>query len=193
MLNRKSLLAAGLLIALAVPAFAQTKIAVASPAKIFGDLQETKDIVAKMDADIAAFKTEVGVRQQKIVDMQRSRDDLKSDSPQYAEADTKLNDEKAAFDTWGKSQQANIQRRQKEMTRRLFDKIVTVVNEVAKEKGFDLVITKSDPEIPQNLENVPLNALQDMLIRRNVLFAKPELDLTAEVTTRLDAKYKEGK
>src|SRR3954470_11290515 len=64
-----------------------TNIAVVNPAKAFNDMQETKDLKQKLDAERVAFENEAKARQQKVNDLRSQRDLLKSDSPQYGELD----------------------------------------------------------------------------------------------------------
>lgn len=188
---RTPLAAAALLLGLAVPAMAQSKIAVVNPTRVFSEIQESKDVGAKMDAEVAAFQQEANVRREKIVALTKARDELKSDSPQYDEKNRELLDTQAAAETWAKTTQVNIQRRQKDTTRRIYDLIVKTTEEVAKEKGFDLVIAQFSPELPPNLDNLSLQQLQQLLVGRNLMFVNPSIDLSNEVIARIDAKYRE--
>ena len=185
-------LAALMLAAAASPAAAQSKIAVANPAKIFNDLQEVKDIGEKINADSKSFVDEVNVRRKKIDDLTATRDSLKSDSPQWDDLNKQISSAKAELQTWGQTTQDDMQRRQKETMRRIYDKIVTTIGVIATEKGFDMVLSEQNPEVPDNLDKIRLDALQGMLLNRNILFIKPEMNISAEVTTRLDADYKAG-
>jgi len=53
---------------------------------------------------------------------------------------------------------------------------------IAKEKGLDLVLERTEPEFP-----VPSDELMSTLYTHKVLYSGGCVDLTAEVTTRLDA------
>jgi Skp family chaperone for outer membrane proteins len=53
---------------------------------------------------------------------------------------------------------------------------------IAKEKGLDLVLERTEPEFP-----VPSDELMSTLYTHKVLYAGGCLDLTSEVTTRMDA------
>src|SRR4051812_25374931 len=117
---------AGIALAIgAATAHAQdAKIAVCNPARVFGDMQETKDLKASLESQRKQIETEVAQRQQKVKDLQAARDLLKADSPQYQKADQDFMQEAIQFDTWSKITQAQLQGQQKTQMKNLFDKIV---------------------------------------------------------------------
>src|ERR1700761_3755647 len=66
------------------------KIAVANPAKIFNELQETKDLKAKMDDDGKTLQATDADKRQKLKDLQAQRDTLKEGTPQYDDLNKQL-------------------------------------------------------------------------------------------------------
>ena len=96
------------------------KIAVCNPARVFGDMQETKDLKQKLENDRKQIEGEVQQRQQKVKDLQAARDLLKPDSAQYQDADQKFMQEAIQFDTWSKITQAQLQGQQKAQMKNLF-------------------------------------------------------------------------
>ncbi len=69
-------------------------------------------------------------------------------------------------------------------TEDLYKEILQVVNEVAVEKGIDLVIESDDVEFPLPSSEELMMALR----MHKLLYAKGKIDLTPEVIKRLDAK-----
>src|SRR5438552_11361787 len=84
------------------------KVAVCSPARVFGDMQETKDLKQKLESDTKSIQAEANARNQKVKDLQAQRDLLKPDSPQYAKADQDFMQEAIQFDTWQKIAAAQL-------------------------------------------------------------------------------------
>ena len=166
------------------------KIAVCNPARVFGDMQETKDLKQKLENDRKTIEGEVQQRQQKVKDLQAARDLLKPDSAQYQDADQKFMQEAIQFDTWSKITQAQLQGRQKAQMKALFDKIVAATSEVAQQKGLDLVLADQRPDLPENLAAINVDQLRAILNGRNVLFSTDKVDITQAVVAALDAKYK---
>jgi outer membrane protein len=195
-MRRIALVIALLLAATAVTARAQDsgspKIAIVNPARVFAEMQETKDLKAKLEQEQAALKSEVQSRQQKVRDLQAARDLLKADSAQYQEADKAFMKEAIEFDTWSKITQAQLQGNQKQQMKILFDKIVTATQEVATARAIDLVLADQRPDLPENLAAINVEQLRGILNQRNVLHATAKVDLSQEVIAKLDEKYKAG-
>jgi len=188
-------LLAGLVLA-ALPADAQetgsNKIAVVNPARVFAEMQETKDLRAKLEQQRATIEAELKARQAKVKDLQAARDLLKNDSPQYQEADKAFMKEAIEFDTWSKITQAQLQGEQKQQMKTLFDKIVSATQEVATAQAIDLVLADQRPDLPENLGQISVDQLRTILNQRNVLHASEKVDLTDEVIAKVDEKYRAG-
>jgi len=168
------------------------KIAVCNPARVFGDMQETKDLKASLESQRKQIEGEVQQRQEKVKGLQAARDLLKADSPQYQKADQDFMQEAIQFDTWSKITQAQLQGQQKTQMKNLFDKIVAATTAVAQQKGLDLVLADQRPDLPENLGQISVDQLRAILNGRNVLFSTEKVDITQAVIAELDAKYKAG-
>ena len=96
------------------------------------------------------------------------------------------------YEVWGRMIQAEVQQDQKRQLLSIFNRITNAVSEVATAKGIDLVITDQRPEIPENLDAVNVDQLRALINSRNVLFYKPQIDISADVVAALNAKYEKG-
>ncbi|HEX8342241.1 MAG TPA: OmpH family outer membrane protein [Tepidisphaeraceae bacterium] len=181
-----------LLCLLAVPASAQTKIAVANPIKILNGLQETKDLNEKMKTDQTAVETEAKERVAKIKAIQDQRDQLKPDAPQWAELNKQFVQARNEAQTWQQTTQQELARKFRDQAMRMNEKITKDIADVAKAKGFDMVLAEQNPELsPEQLAGMQPQQVMGVLFgSRNVLFAAGTADLTQDVITRLDAGYK---
>jgi Skp family chaperone for outer membrane proteins len=192
----KSVLGAVVLGAMALPsvAMAQAKVAIANTAKILNDIQETKDLNQKISNDLKTLDAERQTRQQKVTDAQAARDQLKPDVPQWADRNKEMLQLRIEFEIWAQMQQMNLQTQQKQQMRTLFNKITQSVSEIATQKGIDLVLAEQKVEIPENLEQINVDQLKAVIGQRNVLFVNSSaVDITNDVITAMDAKYKAGK
>jgi Skp family chaperone for outer membrane proteins len=175
-------------------AMADVKIAVANAGKVFGEIKEKKDWEQKMLADQKTLQDTAFQKQQKVKSLQEQRDNLRTDSPQYADKDKELQSAKIDLEVWAQIQQAESQRTNKIQTKALFDKIVNAVASVATAKGLDLVIADQHPDVPDNfMEQATLEQVRALLGQRNVLYASPQVDITQDVITQMDANYAAGK
>lgn len=183
------------LFAAAVPAGAQDrplKIAIANPARVFSDIQETKDLRGKMENLRKGLAAEDQQRKAELNDLQTQRQQLKPDSPQYAEKNKELLQKAIEYETWGKMQQANMQHEQKLQMKTLFDKIEVAVAEIAKQRQIDIVIAEQKPDFPDDIDAINVDQLRMLINQRNVLYAAPEQDISNEVIALLDARYRES-
>lgn len=183
-------------LAFAFQARAQTsiaKVAIANPARIFNEIQETKDLKAKMEADRKVIEATDLEKRQKIKDLQAQRDTLRPDSPQFSELNRQLLQAGVDYEVWGRLQQAEVQRQQKIQMKALYDKITAAVAEVAAKRGIDLVIAQQDPDFPENLDQINVDQLRMLINQHNVLYHTPVVDISSEVIAVMDAKYKAGK
>jgi len=174
-------------------AFAQIKIATVNAAKVFNEIQETKDLKAKMENDQKTLQAQDLEKKTKLKDLQSARDALKPDAPQYNDANKQLMQAAVDYEVWQRIQGADIQRQQKTQMLAIFNKITTSVSEVATQKGLDLVIAEQRPEIPDNLDQINVDQVRLLINQRNVLYSTPNVDISNDVIASMDAKYKAGK
>ena len=184
--------AIGMIAFAAAPAAAQdqpARVATADPARIFNEMQETVALKARLENERKGIEAEEKNRRQRLQDLQSARDLLKPDSQQYADAQKQLMQAAIEFETWGKIMQNDIVRNQKLQMRQLFDRITAATSEVAKKRGFDIVIADQRPEW-QNFEQLNVNQVRDQINLRNVLYASEKVDLTGDVIKLLDEQFK---
>lgn len=72
----------------------------------------------------------------------------------------------------------------------IFDDIQAAVGDVAKEKGIDIVLASDDmpPEVPNSTQQV-----RQQIVLQKVLYWDPRVDITADVITKINAKYASAK
>ena len=168
------------------------KIAVANTAKIFGDTAELKDLKQKMETERKVLEGVEKEKREHITALKSARDALKPETHQYQDKNAELLKAAIEFETWGKINQANFQREQKLQMKQLFEKIQDAVATVAKQKGFDLVLTDQRPEIPDDIDQLNLEQIRALINTRNVLYANEKVDISADVLAMLDAKYRDA-
>ena len=186
------LIALSLVAGLAVsPAAAQqepTRVATANTGQIFNQIRETKDLQQKMDEQRKQLAQQEQAKRAAVNAIQEARNQFKPESQQYQEKNAELMRAAIEFETWGRVNQADMTRAQKQQMKTLFDKIEAAVGEVAKQRGFDLVIADQRGEI-NNLEQLNPDQLRVLLNQRIVLFAGPKADITNDVIAHMDKNY----
>ena len=199
MIARRSALcsvAAAALLAATIPTVhadtaAATKVAVVNLGKVFTSLQQTKDVKAKVEADQRNLKGMVDQHQQDLLTMRQQRDStLKPDSPQYDDMTQQLEQKTIQYETELKIKQVDLQRGQARQLKGIYDLIQSTVSDVAKQRGYELVITESNPDFPPNAGDLTPDQMSQLINQRNMLYVSPSVDLSNEVVTALDAKYR---
>ena len=198
-------LALGLVLAVAAPtAHAQpaaaagsapaTKLGVVNMQKVFEQLQEAKDLRATLEAKKTEFNSLGQARQSELNSLkQQLANGPKPDSQQYEDLAKQIEEKAVTYDNELKLKQLTMTRDLAHQLKALYDKVESSVGDVAKQKGLDLVITEIHPEFPTNMREMTPEQIQNLIGSRNVLYKSDKIDITSEVVTALDAKYKSGK
>ena len=167
------------------------KIAVCNPARIFNDMQETKDLKEQMEktgGDLAQQEKAKGAELQALQEKLKL---LTPSSQQYKDAEKELLEKAITFDTWKKINQAQVQQSQKLSMKTLFDKITDATKAIAEADNLDLVIAETNVEFP-DINQINVDQLRALINQRNVIFNKGNMDISAKITAKLDADYKAG-
>ena len=167
-----------------------TRVAIANPARIFNEMQELKDLRIKMDSEKKLLEGVDLEKRQKMQALEAARNALKPETPQYQEKNSDLLRATIEYETWGRLNNANFQREQKMQLKLVYGKIEEAVAEIAKQKGFDLVISDQRSDIPDDLDRMNMDQLRSIINSRTVLFSAATVDISNDVLALLDAKYR---
>lgn len=190
--HRSFIVALTALLALPALAAAQTRVGVANTARIFNEMQETRDLQQQIDQERVKMEETVRQKRGQLQALREARDQIKPDSPQYQERNRELLNATVEFETWGRLMQAELQRTQKRRMASLFEKIESSVAVIAQQKGLELVLAQHAVDLPPDLDELPIEQVRAIINQRNVLYATDPIDVTDEVLAHLDAQYKGG-
>jgi Skp family chaperone for outer membrane proteins len=198
MLTRRSLAMTVLaLFALTLPgqqAVAQDvpKIASVNLVKVFGEMQETKDLQQKMDADRKALEDELQKRTKELNEIKQQRGYLQEGSDEANKKNQELIKKTVELNTWRELINQDQLRQRKMQFKTLFEKIEIATKELAEQRKIDIVIVEHRPDFPGGdvMEQLNLEQVRGLINQRTVLFNNGRFDITADVVANLDAKYK---
>ena len=162
------------------------KVATANPSKIFFNMKEKADVQARLADEHKKLQDEERSKRQKVEDLRSALDLIKPDAPQYEQANKDFTQAAIEFKNWGELSQAQSARNDKRQTKMLFDKIMAAISELAKQRGYDLVIAEQPPI---NIEKTTAEMLPQLLLQREVLYSASSIDITNDVVTKLDEQY----
>jgi len=111
---------------------------------------------------------------------------LKPGSDDYAAVMKEILTKQASLQAQQEYFKRQMELREQVVVEQLFNDIVKVVAEVAKEKGLDLVLEKSEPDLPATNPN----ELTLTISTYKVLYANGCEDITSDVLAKIDAMGK---
>jgi len=164
-LTRFALVPAALLAAaLAAPAAAETKFAVISTPVLLRDAPQIRSADARLKAEFQKREQDLQAEEKKLQeDYKKAQREADAMSPQQKAATEKdLFSRKSDLDLKERQFSEQAQQRNAELQRDVLEKINQAIDQVAKEKGLELVV-------------------------RDPAFAVPALDITADVLKKLAA------
>jgi Skp family chaperone for outer membrane proteins len=178
---------------LSAPARAQTAggtvIGIASMDKIAQAIHEYQDLLNQLDLDKKSIDATAQDKQNELKSLQQALSYLKTDSPAYATKQDELLKKSIEYDAWAKETQMDYDRKRKVKIKNLFDEIEDAVAQVAQKDQINLVINDQRPKVPDNLDSVDVNQLQQIIGARTVLYSDASRDISGEVITLLDKNY----
>lgn len=176
----------------ATAAHAQTNVGVCNPNKVFEKLDERKVILDGMQQRKARIDAEVKQRQDEAREIERQRNDMKPGTPQWDEKNNLLMQKAVEFEVWGKLQQANMARQEKQLVVDLYNKIRTATKTVAQAKKLDIVLAERRPELPPNMDQLTPDQVRALISQHDVLFMEEKVDITMDVVAQLNKDFATG-
>jgi len=169
------------------------RIATVNPAKVFNEMQETKDLKQKMESDRTAIQNEAKRRSDDLEEAKKKRGIFTEGSEEFSKANKELIEKAVGLQTWQELIKADLARQQKSQMKNLFEKIEQATKEVAEAKKLDLVIVEQKidlPSDPNTMEQINVDQLRGLINQRSVMYSNGKFDITNDVLARVDAKYK---
>jgi Skp family chaperone for outer membrane proteins len=171
---------------------ASVKVAIANPVEIFNQLQETKDLRVKLEADVSKLEKERLARVAELTDLKGRRDMLKPGNAEFDKANRDLLEKSTGFEVWMKMAQLDMARQQKLQIKALYEKIIEAIATVSKTKQLDLVLAQQSPELPTDqaaFDQLTPDQLRQILGQRNVLYNSAVADISNDVVATLNKAY----
>ncbi len=167
---------------------AATKVAVVNVPVVSERYRKTTDLEARFDAIRNRLKQERAAMQDRLDRQRRSlMEELKPGTPEFAERRKSVAMLEAEIQWFVESESAHVERGLAESLRSIYADVHAVVAEIAKEKGYDLVLASDllPPETPENP-----NQVKQQILLQKVMYWSPNVDITDEVVNRLNGRYK---
>lgn len=165
-----------------------TTVAVVNVGAVSEKYARTADLEAQFDAIRRKLNQERDSMKDKIEKANRSlQEELKPGTDEYRARRKQVALMEAELQWFVESEGQKVEKGLADSLRGIFGDIQTVVREVAQEKGVEIVLASD--QLPAETPDSPTQVRQFILLQK-VLFWAPSLDLTEEVVTKLNARYK---
>ena len=188
-MTRKSYCAIALVLA-AGPQFAraETKAAVVNVAGVSEKYAKTADLEAQFDAVRRKLNQERDAMKEKIEKANRSlQEELKPGTDEYRARRKQIALMEAELQWFVESEGQKVEKALAESLRSIYGDIQAVVREIAQEKKLDIVLAAD--LLPAETPDSATQVRQHILLQK-VLYWNPSVDLTDEVISRLNTRYK---
>ncbi|HUU85263.1 MAG TPA: OmpH family outer membrane protein [Phycisphaerae bacterium] len=182
-----------LLVALSLPAGlcaaddgqSSPEIAVVNLAKVFDGYRMTKDLEQQFDDRRRAIGTEAENRRYAVEKQITALQAFDPSSADYAQRRDELRRMEFEFKVWVSMEEQRLKDEHMAWLRRIYDDVREVVADIARARGFDLILTYDElsPDVPDSL------ALRREILLKKVLYFSDRVDLTAEVLRSLNERY----
>ena len=171
------------------------KMATVNLVRVFGEMQETKDLQQKMDAERKALEDEKAQREKQINDLRQQRTLFSEGSEDFNKKNKELIDKTVSLRAWQELVNYDQLRQRKAQFKTLFEKIEQVTKEIAEQRKIDIVMVEHRPDFPaaEVMEQLNLEQVRGLINQRTVIYNNGRFDITGDVVVALDKKYKEKK
>ena len=167
---------------------ADTKAAVVNVAGVSEKYAKTADLEAQFDAVRRKLNQERDAMKEKIEKANRSlQEELKPGTDEYRARRKQIALMEAELQWFVESEGQKVEKALAESLRSIYGDIQTVVREIAQEKKLDIVLAAD--QLPAETPDSATQVRQHILLQK-VLYWNPSVDITDEVITRLNARYK---
>lgn len=165
-------------------------VAVVDLIRLFNELAQIQDLNDRMKQMADEYSKEATQRRRVIDDKQTQMTAYRPGSPDYVRLRKDLVRLNIDANVWLKVAEQQMEQDKFDWTRVIYDQIVQTVQAVARERGFEIVLTRSEFK-PDEIEQ-DVQSLRRVLQGRVVIYNRPEIDITGVVLSRMNADYKKA-
>lgn len=168
------------------PVAPTAKVATCDIANVLNNYEKAKVLQSDFRARAAKIKAEDDQRQEAVKNIQSMLNSLTPGTKDYDAREQEM--EKLIVDrqVWASIQEKLAKRDGRRQAEEMYKEVLAAVEKVAKEKGFDLVITRDNMEVA----SASMEELLDKMAQRKCLYADPSLDITDAVSELINRPYK---
>ena len=161
-----------------------SKIAVVSIQKIFQQCQTNAKYRQQATLEQEQAVAELDQLTKEVEAQKAGLNTLKPGSTDYLQAMQDILTKQGQLEAKRQFTQQSFALKDQQWTAKIYKDVLRIVNEVAQQKGLELVLEKNEPEL---LDSAPANELMLTIRTHKVLYSGGCVDITDEVIAHLDA------
>lgn len=165
-------------------------VAVVDVQQVFNSLDEKATVEADITQQTEQLQKQEQDRQTELKALQADLGILAAGTPAYEETQTKLENKALEFQVWKQFNQRKLEREKVVRLEALYRKVVDAIGGVAKQNNYDLVLFKDNTG---DLKGENQQQLAAMIQVRKVLYSDPSLDITDQITQKLNNEWNNRK
>ncbi|HYF13945.1 MAG TPA: OmpH family outer membrane protein [Phycisphaerales bacterium] len=171
------------------PAPSPNTVGIVDLETLMNGLQELKDRNAVLDRVKDEYREQLNKLNEEIktIEAQLKDNIPKDDRRLRASKAAELVEKRNLFDFRKKSFETLVEMQAAEIIRELYAKVNVSIGELAQREGYDLILL-DDRRLVLS-ENATLERLNNEILSKRVLFARPDMDLTQRLMTILNNDY----
>jgi len=181
-------------VAAAKTASGEIKVGVVDTVDVLEGYQRIKDAARDLDAERADLKALADQKFKRVDDLRLRRDGFNKGTEEWNRLDDEALKAEVEVRTSLAFEQAKLERRHRDNLLDTYHEMVNRIAQIAKEKGLDLVFTKSFLAPPTIDLGAPLESgledLKSRIVGQRLIYPTNITDITQEVIKALNAQYK---
>lgn len=164
------------------------RIAVIDFHRIFDETRQIGDLNQQIKTKESEFRAEADQRKKVIETKQKELVAFTPGTPDYESRRKDLVRLNIESNVWLQTTQAEIDSMKFDWTQLIYEKAVDVARQVAAERGYDAVLQYKEYDPMMVDPNV--QAMRRLIQDREVIYHRPEIDITNDVIKRMDQQYR---
>jgi Skp family chaperone for outer membrane proteins len=169
------------------------RVAIVTMRRVFTEIQEAKDIQARIRQDEQRLNTEGKAKADELAKIKAEGGNFRPGSEQYEDWRTRYMRATIQNQAWAEMAKQEVDWRVKRQSRDMYDKIAAAVGEYATSNQIDLVLADHQPPLSDaELEKIPTDQIGAVMDRRRIIYSSKYADISDAIIASLDAKYKAG-
>ena len=196
--RKQILVAAGLVMAVGAVGFiddlwaqgsasAGGSIAVIDVVRVFNEFRQTQDLNEEFDKRRRQVQEELDARDVTLETKAGELEAFHPDSADYSKRRRELQRLRIDRENYMRFAEMEVRELFRDWTRRTYEQICQTAAEVARERGFEVVLAREELE-----EGLPdAAALKQQIRSRKVIYFHPDSDITEQVLDRLNRPYEQ--